>query len=130
MLEFAKTYFPILVLLLLAVMVLLQLLMVAFWPSRHDLLGMSNQILGIEQKLLATVNLLESIQLSLDRVSNESSDVHALAAHFVPYRQTEQDVLNMYCYQEDRKHDMDPESKFYRNLDELKPQSESAKSSG
>lgn len=70
-------------------------------------------------KLSTIIQLIESVRRKpTERQDDSSTDLHALAAHFVPRLRTETDIANEQRYIEMRQMGFDRESKYFRKLDE------------
>jgi hypothetical protein len=69
-------------------------------------------------KLSTIIRMFESIQLKPSELANDSSDLHALAAHFVPRLRTEADIANEHHYSEMVQMGIDRESEYFQKLNE------------
>lgn len=120
MLEETNTYFhPLVVLVLLLVAIMVAYIALCAMAFSENVLALSQQLSALNHRSQMVVQRLDDIQQMIDKVSSEKSDLHALAAHFVPHRRTKQDVSDKYYYEEERSNGIGPEDDFYRELNGL-----------
>lgn len=117
MLEAINGHYQLIALILMSLVLVVAAYCVLWLLTLHnDFVVLSRQLSAIHQESNAMAKSLDAIQQQVVHISNENSDLHALAAHFVGYKRTKNDVSRAHYFDEEAGYGADPAGEFYRDL--------------